>query len=324
MTQPTNQNTFIQFIINKRQILMGLSIIAIVLYHSYVWITPEESNYLKLFKFGYIGVDVFMFLSGFGLCFSYTKNKLRTFYFRRFIRILPLNIISGIIISLFILQHGDSITIWDITCNITTLYYYGLGGTYWNWFIPSIIILYILFPILFFLSEKFYLYFFITLNTALVLFLALYHIDWRYSCLISRLPIFVSGILAFIYINKERRIIELFLVNFLFFIICCSYNLSEYYLTTTFCPLFLVIIYLLRKKITIIPFIETFGKYTLEIFLGNSISYYVLHILIRYNNNFFIELLVYYIFTCFISSIFIHINRIICLHMHYVFKSKQS
>lgn len=320
MTQATNQNTFTQFIIDKRQALMGLSIIAILLYHSYVWIGPEQSNYLKIFKFGYIGVDIFMYLSGFGLCFSYVKNKVSIFYFRRLIRIFPLNILAGIFISLLGIQHGDNITVWDFVCNVTTLYYYGIGGTYWNWFIPAIVILYMLFPVFFFLSKKLGLYLFIILNFSIISILALYNIDWRYSCLISRLPIFISGVLTFFFTQKEQRTIILFLINFLFFVICSSYNLSEYYLTTTFCPLLLVVIYLLRNKIPFIPFIETLGKYSLEIFLGNSISYYVLHIFIRYNNNFFMELLVYFISTYIISSIFIYANRIISLHFHSVFK----
>ena len=200
MIQATQQNAFIQFITNQRQTLMGLSIIAIFLYHSYVWIPPEESNYLKVFKFGYIGVDIFLYLSGFGLCFSYTKNGLSKFYFRRLIRILPLNILSGIVISLIILQHGNNISVWDILCNISTLYYYGIGGTYWNWFIPAIFILYIIFPILFFLSKKTDSFFYIILNIAVISVLTLYHIDWRYSCLLSRLPIFVAGILTFFYL----------------------------------------------------------------------------------------------------------------------------
>ena len=320
MTQTTNQNTFIQYIIDKRQALMGLSIIAILLYHSYVWIAPEQSNYLKVFKFGYIGVDIFMYLSGFGLCFSYIKNKVSIFYFRRLIRIFPLNILAGIFISLLEIHHGDNITVWDIVCNVTTLYYYGIGGTYWNWFIPAIVILYMIFPVLFFLSKKLGIYLFVILNFAIISFLALYHIDWRYSCLISRIPIFILGVLTFFYTQKENRIIILFLIDFLFFVICCSYNLSEYYLTTTFCPLLLVIIYLMRNKILFIPFIETFGKYTLEIFLGNSISYYMLHIFIRYNTIFFMELLVYSISTFIISSIFIYANRIIILHLHSVSK----
>lgn len=316
MTQTTNHNAFIHFIISQRLSLMGFSIIAILLYHSYVWITPEDSNYLIVFKYGYIGVDIFMYLSGFGLCFSYAMNKLSTFYYRRLIRIFPLNILSGILISLFVLQHGDSITVWDIVCNISTLYYYGIGGTYWNWFIPAIIILYLAFPFLFFLSKKFGLYFFVILNIAIISILILYHIDWRYSCLISRLPVFVSGILTYFYTKKEKRIIELFLINFLLFTICCSYNFSEYYLTTSFCPLLIITIYLLKKRIPGIPFIETLGKYSLEIFLGNSISYYVLHVFIRFHNGFFAELLIYYISTCLISYIFICINRFVSPRTH--------
>ena len=134
----------IKFIKQYRDALMGISIIFILLYHAYSWIPPEENPYYIFFKYGYATVDIFMLLSGFGLCYSYTKNSVKRFYYRRFIKIIPLNIISGLIVSFFVYSQSKEISPWDIFCNISTLSYYGLGGIYWNWFIPSILLLYIL------------------------------------------------------------------------------------------------------------------------------------------------------------------------------------
>jgi len=84
MIQATNNNELNSLISKNRQALTGISIIAILLYHAYVWITPQDNNLLKLFTYGYAGVDIFMFLSGWGLCFSYSKNRISSFYFRRY------------------------------------------------------------------------------------------------------------------------------------------------------------------------------------------------------------------------------------------------
>lgn len=299
------------FISKNRQTLMGISIIAILLYHAYVWITPQDINLLRIFTYGYAGVDIFMFLSGWGLCYSYYKNNISSFYYRRFKRIFPLTILSGLIVSLFVYRYEESFTYWDIICTISTLYYYGLGGAYWNWFIPGIIILYISFPILLYFSKKLGLYFFTIVNITIILIIWGYQVDWRYSCLICRLPIFVTGIMVYLNQKNEDNLVYLFMINMFFFIISCSFNLSDYYLTATFCPLLLLSLYYLKNIILTITIIERMGKYTLEIFLGNSISYYVLHVFIRYNNNLYLELLVYIISTFFWTLVYIYLNRII-------------
>lgn len=311
MIQDTNHNKIVKYITNYRQALMGVSILAIILYHAYVWIAPQELNLLKTFTYGYTGVDIFMFLSGFGLCYSYSKNSITVFYYRRLKRIFPLTILSGLIVSLFAYRYEDSVTYWDVFCNISTLYYFGLGGTYWNWFIPGIFILYTSFPLLFYLSKKAGLLFLIITNITIVFIIGVYQIDWRYTCLICRLPIYVTGILFYLDQRNGEELVYLFMINVFSFIISCSFNLSEYFVTATFCPLLLITFYYLKDLTLTNPIFRKMGEYTLEIFLGNSITYYVLHVYIRYNNNFFFELLVYIISTYSLSIFFIHLNRII-------------
>lgn len=70
-----------------RSELMGAAIIAVILYHLYCWV--PGTPLLRVFKWGFIGVDVFMFVSAFGLCFSYERNPLSVFYFNRTKRIFP-------------------------------------------------------------------------------------------------------------------------------------------------------------------------------------------------------------------------------------------
>lgn len=66
-----------QVILNKREYLMGIAMLLVLLYHFTCWV-----GYRKLllpFNWGFIGVDIFLFLSAIELGFSasnvLTKNS---------------------------------------------------------------------------------------------------------------------------------------------------------------------------------------------------------------------------------------------------------
>ena len=89
-------------IISKhRTILMGITILSIIFFHytedcvNYNYNLAPSIVYYKKY-IGSSGVDIFLFLSGFGLYYSFKKNQdLRTFFKKRFTRILiPYFIIS--------------------------------------------------------------------------------------------------------------------------------------------------------------------------------------------------------------------------------------
>ena len=69
-----------------RNELMGIAIISIIVYHcvGHINFPAFPLNY------GFIGVDIFMFLSGYGLCFAIKKWKIKDFYLRRLLRVYPL------------------------------------------------------------------------------------------------------------------------------------------------------------------------------------------------------------------------------------------
>lgn len=75
--------------------LMGISILFIILFHVYL---PRTSEFFGLHRMGNFGVDIFFFLSGMGLWFSWAKvpHSLKSlpkdwlhFYSRRLLRIYP-------------------------------------------------------------------------------------------------------------------------------------------------------------------------------------------------------------------------------------------
>lgn len=76
---------------------MGLAMISVVFYHF-------QANTIILWPFntfGYWGVDVFQFLSGFGCVFALKKyNSVVRFYFKRALRILPTCLLVGFCIYL--------------------------------------------------------------------------------------------------------------------------------------------------------------------------------------------------------------------------------
>lgn len=124
-------------LVKNRNAIFGFAILYIILYHSGVW---------PLFGRGFIGVDVFLFLSAFGLCFSLAKHNLWKFYLRRLNRIYPLFVISNLLKWGIERFQGVRTGLWDSICDISGITYLGIGGTHLLWFIPSLMILYILTP----------------------------------------------------------------------------------------------------------------------------------------------------------------------------------
>ena len=67
--------------------LMGAAMLFIILFHVAL---PREDMFYGLRRMGNVGVDMFLFLSGIGLWFSWTKNpSAKHFFIRRYLRIYP-------------------------------------------------------------------------------------------------------------------------------------------------------------------------------------------------------------------------------------------
>jgi peptidoglycan/LPS O-acetylase OafA/YrhL len=136
-----------------RTVLMGIAIILIMFCHMDVAQgnngVPVTSVARALHIFT-VGVDIFMFLSGFGLYYSYTKSKpsYREFESKRLIRILPKYLIIGgatyAIYDLILHQFGFFQFLSDLTF---VSWIRGESTKYW--YILAIIVFYLIFPALF-------------------------------------------------------------------------------------------------------------------------------------------------------------------------------
>lgn len=123
----------------NRTYAMGFGIIAVMMYHA-GW-----------FGYGHWGVDLFMFVSGFGIYFSLnnsTKVNIPFFYKKRLLRIMPAACISGFLIGLinyffndiafhnFKLPYGADFIMWGCGLHL--------------WYIRSILIIYFISPFVFY------------------------------------------------------------------------------------------------------------------------------------------------------------------------------
>lgn len=147
-----------------RAVIMGIAMMMVMLYHQGFSVFPGST----LFRhYGMLGVDVFLFLSGFGIFFSLSKSQdkpIGSFYRRRLVRILPAAILAGLLVT--------------IPGGVPTSQHWSLCLTGLNlWYIRSILLLYLIAPCLFCYYKKFhasYCCYFI-LTTAVVVATILLH-----------------------------------------------------------------------------------------------------------------------------------------------------
>ena len=188
---------------------MGFAMIIVMLFH--VPLSRSDAFY-GLMRCGNNGVDMFLFLSGIGLWYSWTKpspessfwEKLRKFYFRRFLRLYPAWLI---IASLYYIPQywpnggGYSPNLFHLIANIL------VGWSFWRiddltfWFVPAIMALYLIAPFYMRLIQRDRIWRWLPLVTILWYLLVR---DWPplwksvgyVEIFWSRIPVFLLGINA--------------------------------------------------------------------------------------------------------------------------------
>lgn len=207
---------------NHRFFYMGFAMIWIVGYHLYLGNVAFYDEHLKIvrniFKYGYVGVDIFFFFSAYGLCHSYTSSSLKDFYIKRAIRIIPIYLLFETF-KFFVSSHDTLAEFLHFRfVEITSVYVLQTELTCpdkirLGWFVPAIINLYWIFPLLFKgIKWLFARQVYIHVLFLVVLFFGC-HFMWGviHGLYISRMPIICVGILTYFYL-KERRYGDLFLV----------------------------------------------------------------------------------------------------------------
>lgn len=296
----------IKCVSDNRTSIMGISMISVMLFHQNC-ISIFPFNFFHVF--GYWGVDIFLFLSGIGLVRSYESNSLILFYKHRIIRIIPSCLMCGTLKYVsykFFLSHIPIMKDGFYVSWLTTI-------CFDLWFIPTIIILYSITPLLYHVLK---INTFFSVSCILIIFffngLVLspkVGFNWFSPVgilvwTIARLPVFTAGIFLGNKKNWGRRNKVHF--NSLYLIIAILLKLMIifgflgewwhtcvlFFLALGLPTLLLIIIFLLeRLPRTINKGIKFFGHYSLELYLVHEFIFKTLKTTM--NNNFpFIILLV--------------------------------
>ena len=192
-----------------RSPLMGFAMLIIVMFH--VCGMRHETLWLCLARCGNVGVDMFLFLSGIGLWFAWSKRPgFRHFYLRRYRRIYPAWLIVAAIYYIPKCIDGKI----DIGYTILELL---VNWGYWErqelnfWFIPTILAFYAVAPLYMRLIQRHNQYRWLPIAFMLLSLLINYWLPLR-QCLgyleimFSRIPIFLLGINMGEAVKSNRKI----------------------------------------------------------------------------------------------------------------------
>lgn len=261
-----------------RSELMGWAILWIMMLH-FTFIQIKPLGFVA--QYGFAGVDVFMFVSGLGLFYSLNKDcRVLNFYKRRLLRIFPTYYIIGFFINL-VVTHDSFGT---YLLRYSTIGFW-TGGIYADWFIPSIIALYLIAPLFYYIIEKKWFWLIILIATTILLisyFLADKTIlDRSHFFLLYRIPAFIFGMICAYWIKNDKPTHYFFfilLVGLPFFIYFFPlqhqfYNF-KYFSLAFLLPFFVLCFVIISKYLTIIStLISKMGQSSLEIYLIQSIFF---------------------------------------------------
>lgn len=188
--------------------LMGFAMIIILLFH--VCGPHNETFFLRLCRCGNVGVDIFMFVSGIGLWFAWSKGTtLGMFYRRRFRRVYPAWFVVACLFFVPIYIKGGKTladTVLDIAVNWS---FWTVYGELQFWYVPAIMLFYVFAPAYMALIQRsrswcwlpaIAMLFCILMKYDQCLYTTLRHLEIMFS----RIPIFLIGINAGRWVQEKR------------------------------------------------------------------------------------------------------------------------
>lgn len=263
-----------------RSELMGIAIIWIVLFHSNI--SAPDNFFLRALWYlfvsfgGGIGVDTFFILSGFGLFYSleYVDYKLVRrgwgWIVKRMKRILPSYLIVAI---LYYILKGD-FSLYNL-CQLNFL----VNGIRDFWFIPAIVICYLLFPLFYLIGKRIGFrnmmivstLIVVTVTCALNYFNPIYYS--KIEIFLQRIPCFVLGIYwGYLSVRNSYKEYYLGIIFSVLLTSVCMYTpfvgssrWAFFFMTIVFIQmLLLLLVYLGNTLKTILQYL---GKRSLQIYL---------------------------------------------------------
>lgn len=125
---------------------MGAAMLFVILFHVAL---DRGDPFYGLRRCGNVGVDIFLFLSGVGLWFSWVKTPdVRRFYRRRLLRIVPtwLVVATAFYLPDYLGARRFSHSIVDLIGDITINWDFWLHDELTFWYVPAIMALYLVAP----------------------------------------------------------------------------------------------------------------------------------------------------------------------------------
>lgn len=282
-----------------RNQMMGLAIVGVMLGHWFsIPQTPADNLFLKLISIipALVSPQGFLFLSGFGIYYSLSKdNDTLSFYKRRFHRVfLPYVLIT---LPYFLFRFFfEGVGIWRFLGYVTTLAYWTEGNFCGMWYVAVSIALYLVCPLIYklFFSRKSFAQATICLVLTLSLVVGFNHLLFTFAHDAYEMHRYgLEGYFLFFiglycgYLSRaevKKRIIGILLIASMLtlaFLLKC-YNPEYKYLTgaalrlVVTIPLVSLVFALLDKVKVGQPIMQAagwLGKYTLELYIIHLITY---------------------------------------------------
>lgn len=276
-----------------RTAIMGLAMLSVMLFHQYF---TSVIPFNAFHNFGNWGVDVFLFLSGMGLVRSIERNPLPVYYKRRFKRIIPSCILCGTTKYIVFLLLGSSVATLKES----------LKMGWWSlasldlWFIPTILILYVISPFLYDLLRKWPVITIIVISIAMLVngltLRPIIGFNWTspegvLSHTIERLPVFAIGMFVAIrqkWIDNKIHYSMLFLLIAVVIILLAKFgvrlhgNTAYSFLSLAFGIPALIIVNIYVLKImpnSMKRCISFLGEYSLELYLVHEFIFWSLKVI---------------------------------------------
>lgn len=278
-----------------RNQIYGLATIWIMLLHGSVMDKVVVPEYMKIphlvISHGNVGVDIFLFLAGMGMYYSYSKNSnIRDYTIKRLVRILvPFFIIGG---SYFIYSDIYVMGNWKRFFGEITQVAFWAKGSHRVWYIPGILVCYFIYPYLYaFFYDRGKNVNFIKLVVVLIAWMGFtYAFKQSYGefynkieILLTRIPIFIVGSACGKAIHDKKEISVLWLipaaivsVGALVIIKNCKMQLIQqrylYFVWAIGLLLVFAFIFSIVRINALDKILNWFGKYSLELYLTHILA----------------------------------------------------
>lgn len=266
----------------SRSYWMGIAMIWILVFHLINPICTNEAisstlrqSLSRITGSGYLGVDIFLFLSSYGLCHSFVNNTYKNYLLRRLKRLFPVFILFIVAYIYFFVGVNDPIHMTKTTLmHITGLSTF--SNISYAWYIPTTIFIYWSFPLWFYsvkwLEQKsMVLIWLLIIGMLFIKPLMIPYIFWLAN---GRFIMVVLGILTYLWLNDttkkpNKNLLFLFLMPA---ILAAIFATSKVEIVGMSLPLLFFIIdragiYRYGEK-----FFNFIGKHTLEIYLAQCIT----------------------------------------------------